>query len=423
MSTKQARVLMVAQPSVGHVTGLLTVGRRLLALGADVRFALPSTTLPLGKIPLLPSMLATALAFPETVTRAGMRFVPMPARLEMMAYAAVMPFTSGLSEMRLAARMLTAALVPTVRYLEAVLEREPADVVVSDFGVLATYLAGERLGVPVVTFFHAGLPFPSAGVYPYTGGEEFSRAIDVRLHQAREALGLPRIPPGFFDTPYSRDLNLLATTPTMEGRADEAYPRTHWVGACVDGRVEEDDFPFEKLRPDALKVYVSLGTVFNTHPERFRTLIAGLVGPGVQLVVNAGASFEALQPLQSSDVLVFRRVPQVRLLRAVDCIVSHGGNNTVNEALSAGVPLLVLPIGGEQEANAKRVERLGAGIALHRDTLTPTSVRSAFEKLRASPSYKQHAERIAKSTEGLNGAAEAARLILELVEQRRHEQA
>jgi UDP:flavonoid glycosyltransferase YjiC (YdhE family) len=111
------------------------------------------------------------------------------------------------------------------------------------------------------------------------------------------------------------------------------------------------------------------------------------------------------------------------LLRAVDCIVSHGGNNTVNEALSAGVPLLVLPIGGEQEANAKRVERLGAGIALHRDTLTPTSVRSAFEKLRASPSYKQHAERIAKSTEGLNGAAEAARLILELVEQRRHEQA
>ena len=64
---------MVAQPSVGHVTGLLTVGRRLLALGADVRFALPSTTLPLAKLPLLPSMLATALAIPQSVTRRASR--------------------------------------------------------------------------------------------------------------------------------------------------------------------------------------------------------------------------------------------------------------------------------------------------------------------------------------------------------------
>ena len=137
--------------------------------------------------------------------------------------------------------------------------------------------------------------------------------------------------------------------------------------------------------------------------DGFRALVRGLVGPGVQLVVSAGASFDALASLAGDDVLIFRRVPQLAVLRAVDVVVSHGGNNTVNETLMAGRPLLVLPIGGEQEANARRVEAIGAGISLARADLSADTVRAAFARLRGTPSYRERADAIGKAVGGMNG--------------------
>ena len=70
--------------------------------------------------------------------------------------------------------------------------------------------------------------------------------------------------------------------------------------------------------------------------------------------------------------------------------------------------------GGEQEANAKRVERIGAGIALDRARLTPEHVRAAFARLRGDDGFKARATDIATATAGTRGAETAARLIREL---------
>ncbi len=409
-------MLIVAHPSVGHMTALLNVGERLREAGADVRFA--TTTMQLPAIPL-PSMLTTAMAMPKKIEAAGLRFVPLRPALPMLAYGALMPMTSGASEMRLAGRMMSAGIPSLVRQLEAELDASPADVIIADFAFLAAWLTAERRSIPFIAFFHAGLPFPIAGHYPYTAGEQLARTIDARVEVLRRKLGLPPITARVFDAPYSQDLNFLATTPALEGRTGD-YPRTHWLGPCIDGRSETRDFPFDQLQAEATKVYVSLGTVFNSHPDRFRALISGLSQPGVQLVVSAGASHDALQPLASPSVLILRWVPQLAVLAAVDYVVSHGGNNTVNETLAAGRPLLVLPIGGEQEANARRVERIAAGIALDRNNLTPAAVREAFARLRADEMYKVNASTIKKSMTGLAGSAEAARLTLALVDERRH---
>jgi MGT family glycosyltransferase len=409
-------VLIGAHPTVGHGTGLITIGRTLQDLGADVRFGMSWKNLP--KVPL-PAMVTTALSLRAMIEQARLRFVPLPVDLRMLAYAMLMPRTSGARELRLAARMMTTGVAHLVDRLERELDASPADVIVADFGFLAGWLVAERRRLPLVTFFHSGLPFLHDGEHPFTGGAEFSRAVDRRVGDIRKGLGLPPVAPGLLDSPYSPDLNLLATTPALEGRDAEFGQNTHWLGPCVDGRVETAPFDFARLRPEATKVYLSLGTVFNGHPSRFRALIEGLEGPGIQIVVSAGASYGALAAMASSDLLICARVPQLAVLDAVDFVVSHGGNNTVNETLLAGRPLLVVPIGGEQEANASRVERLGAGIALDRKKLTPTVVRAAFERLRSTPSHRQRAEAIAAaaSTQG-RGAAEAARLIIQLAARR-----
>ncbi|WP_268254297.1 glycosyltransferase, partial [Streptomyces capoamus] len=60
-------------------------------------------------------------------------------------------------------------------------------------------------------------------------------------------------------------------------------------------------------------------------------------------------------------VHVTERVPQPLLLEAADLFVTHGGFNSIREAMRTGTPLAVLPHFGDQHANAERVEELGFG--------------------------------------------------------------
>jgi len=117
---------MAAHPTVGHVNGLITIGRQLLTSGADVRFAMSWRQPP--KLPM-PSLISTALSLRANVEQARLRFVPLPADPMMLALAVALPWTSGARELRLAARLMTSGVTDAIAHLEAELDREPADVI------------------------------------------------------------------------------------------------------------------------------------------------------------------------------------------------------------------------------------------------------------------------------------------------------
>jgi UDP:flavonoid glycosyltransferase YjiC (YdhE family) len=66
----------------------------------------------------------------------------------------------------------------------------------------------------------------------------------------------------------------------------------------------------------------------------------------------------------------FDYVPLSRVLPRAAALVSHGGIGTVSQALAAGVPQLVMPLGFDQFDNAARLGRLGVAA-----TLTPRAFR------------------------------------------------
>jgi UDP:flavonoid glycosyltransferase YjiC (YdhE family) len=69
-----------------------------------------------------------------------------------------------------------------------------------------------------------------------------------------------------------------------------------------------------------------------------------------------------------AGVSAHARVDQLAVLRRADLFITHGGFNSVQEGLVAGVPLLVFPQMQEQVLNADRVSELGAGLRLRRAT-------------------------------------------------------
>jgi UDP:flavonoid glycosyltransferase YjiC (YdhE family) len=60
-------------------------------------------------------------------------------------------------------------------------------------------------------------------------------------------------------------------------------------------------------------------------------------------------------------------------------VIHHGGIGTISQALTAGVPQLVVPFAFDQWGNAKQLEKLGVGYLIPHQTLSEKSLSSALK--------------------------------------------
>jgi zeaxanthin glucosyltransferase len=118
-----------------------------------------------------------------------------------------------------------------------------------------------------------------------------------------------------------------------------------------------------------------------------------------------------LVPDPPGNVLVVPSLPMLALLPRVDAVISHGGMNTVSEALAHGLPLVIAPIRHDQPVVASQVARAGAAIRVPFSRVRPDQLREALVTVLDDPSYRRAAERIRDSFTAAGGApAAAARL-------------
>jgi UDP:flavonoid glycosyltransferase YjiC (YdhE family) len=142
-------------------------------------------------------------------------------------------------------------------------------------------------------------------------------------------------------------------------------------------------------------VYVTMGTVWNRDLDLFRRVIDALRDEPVGLVVTVGQQNDpdALGP-QPDDVVVRRYLPQAELLPYCHAVVTHGGAGTTLGALGHGLPLLVLPQGADQYANADAIVEAGAGLCHGRDETTIPAIRDSVRSLLDNPDYRRAAKRV-----------------------------
>lgn len=386
---------MAAHPTVGHTQALRAIGRELRARGDEVHFAVTVMPSLPAWVPV-PAPMRSAADVARGVVADGFTRVPLPKRLATGWAAHNVARSRGYDELDWALRLFTADAQADARVMVRHLERWPADVVVADCFHYGAWLAAEVRRVPLVAVFHSGLPFPAPGAPPFgspLGGRgrdaesarrlsALSARVDVTLGDARRALGLPAIAPGVLERPYATALNVLTTFEAFElprpSLAAQAAGPVLWAGPCLGSRRPQVEFPWGEVEGARPLVYVSLGTVFNDQPEVYRVLLAGVHAAGARAVVAAGASLEAVRRVARAGDVVVRFAPQVELLPHVDAAIVHGGNNSTNEVLRAGKPLLSVPFGAEQRANARRAVGLGVARALEVDTLAAGEVAEAL---------------------------------------------
>ncbi len=176
----------------------------------------------------------------------------------------------------------------------------------------------------------------------------------------------------------------------------------------------ERAFPWDRLSKGK-RILASLGTLNAERGDRFFAALAeGLGGdPALQVIVVSPR--DEVNGAPWPDNFIQRPwVPQLELLPHLDAVISHGGHNTVCEALSEGLPLVVAPIKDDQPVIAQQVVDAGCGLRLSFTRPRPALLAEAVRRVLDEPAFAEAAEVVRASFLAAGGAPEAARLLEEL---------
>jgi UDP:flavonoid glycosyltransferase YjiC (YdhE family) len=274
------------------------------------------------------------------------------------------------------------------------------DLVVSDVITAGGGMAAELLEIPWIELDPHPLYLPSKGLPPIGSGlapgtgvrgrlrDAVMRALTARSVRAgmreratvRVAIGLPARDPG----PLRR---LIATLPALE------VPRPDWPAeAVVVGPLHFE--PTDRV----LAIPSGSGPVIVVAPSTALTgttglaeLALGCLTPGATL---PSGSRLVVSRLDGTDLTVppWATVglgSQAELLKHTDLVICGGGHGMVAKTLLAGVPLVVVPGGGDQWEMANRVVRQGSARLIR--PLTAEALVDAVGEVLSSPRYREAA--------------------------------
>ena len=285
----------------------------------------------------------------------------------------------------------------------AIAEFRP-DIIVTDPMIYAAAIAAHTTGIPWVAL--------SNSLNPVLDDSVQSDLLDTVAWLATERTALFA---RHGITVTFRGCDMLSPTLTVAFTTREfigrEVPGVALVGPSIPPAVrgDETDFPWDQLREDRAVIYLSFGSQIYHQPEIFRLAMAATRELGVQLVIVANHLHGALGDLPA-HVLTCHYAPQLALLPRVNVCITHGGANSVMEALHFGVPLLISPVCNDQFHQAHFLARSGAGLVLDLRTAAVGELQTAIQRLLVDADIRAAVKRIATSYQ-TDGAARAADLI------------
>lgn len=363
------RVAVVAGPDPGHAFPAIALCLKFAAVGHD-------------------PVLLTGTRWLDQARSAGVESVEL---LGLQPRAGDDDLDSG-TKIHQRAAYMAAANVDQLRELSP-------DLIVSDVITACGGMAGELLGVPWVELNPHPLYLPSKALPPLGSGlapgvglrgrlrdvlmrKLTQKSINEGLSQrsrARASIGLSAKDPG----PFRR---LIATLPALE------VPRPDWPDeAVLVGPLhwEPTDVVLQPPSGSGPVVVIAPSTAFTGAEGMTELALRALESVGARVVVSA--LDPAASGLPSWAVAGLAR--QDLLLAGADLAICGGGHGFLSKALLAGVPLVVVPGGGDQWELANRVVRQGSAELVR--PLNRDSLAGAVGRVLGDQRYTEAARRAA----------------------------
>ncbi|WP_342613217.1 nucleotide disphospho-sugar-binding domain-containing protein [Burkholderia ambifaria] len=324
--------------------------------------------------------------------------------------------------------------------LQAVLRHFAADVILTESGFLGILplLLGARERRPRVvicgTYF---LTWERDDGAPYLGGWRpastqaqraqyaglardhdrlFEQPLIARADELMKNLGARSLRRGVFESAIElADAYLQPSVPSFEFPRASLPASVRFIGGLP---ITPNLHPLPAWAADLdgrkKVVHVTQGTVAN---KDFGMLLAPTLAalgddPDVLVVaITGGRPLDTIPGTMPPNARVASFLPYEWLLPKVDVFVTNGGNGSVNQALTFGVPLVTAGLSEDKADVNARVAWSGVGIDLATGHPTPDALRNAIRTVLANPGYRMEAARKAREFAAIDTRAEIIRAV------------
>jgi UDP:flavonoid glycosyltransferase YjiC (YdhE family) len=284
--------------------------------------------------------------------------------------AALMMATAAGPEIALDVRDVVAELRPKLMIVDCML---PAGIA-----------AGESTGTPTASLVHFAYGLARMQMVRGSGAWTTDRA---QLNITRSRLGLRPATDDLAAWEGSAEL-LLVTVPkwfdlVMDYPANVVHAGPLGVTrARLEARTADG-------RPLVLLSFST--TVMQGQVDLIQRVCDAIAGLAVDAVITLGPAVSAEEIRASHNIETIPYADHDQLLPRCDAVITHGGLGTTLRALAHGKPLLLLPLGRDQQFNAGRVVEYGAGLRIAVES-SPQVIASTLLELLAQPQFGEAAD-------------------------------
>lgn len=306
------------------------------------------------------------------------------------------------------------------------IEQLGVDAIIGDQLEPAAGLLARAFGVPLVSLACAlpinrapGVPLPfldwpydpsPRGIERVHWAERIGDYLSSRQHAViREWVEAAGLPPSLRSAEDCLgEVQIAQVVPGYDFPRPEPVP-FHAVGPLRRAEDDAGELPFTP-DPSRPLVFASFGTLQGGRAGLWRRLARAVHAAGAQLVIAHGGQLSASQAARSGADEVHAFLPYRAILRHADLCITHGGSNTVLDALACGVPLLVKPFAFDQKGNSARIvhHRLGERLV---STWRTGALAAQVHRLLSDPRPREAAAGIAAEIARAGGTRRAADIL------------
>ena len=307
----------------------------------------------------------------------------------------------------------------------AELEARPVDVFVTDQMIPATNIAAEKLALPRAAISPQiwmlptpGLPPIGIGLRPAAGPFGRMRDAGIRwvmtrlfdkalpaFNATRASHGLPPVG-STFEQMLRVDATYVLTSPAFDFTTKFMPKNVFYAGPVLDDPSWSGPWRSPWKPGDARPlVLVGLSSQYQKQTETLQRIVDALATLPVRALVTLGTALSPDEVRGTNNVVVVRSAPHAEVLRDASLLVTHGGHGTAMKGLAAGVPLLCVPMGRDQNDNAVRVVERSAGLSV-KPTSSVDVIRVSIERLLREPAFRDGARRLGAAIAGGDGCVD-----------------
>lgn len=295
-------------------------------------------------------------------------------------------------------------------------EKHRVDLLVCDSTLAGPAYISEMMNIPYVSF-QTTVPWPDS-LLPgkYLVNMRLRKNYRDKLNSIRRSFGLDDIQDEQRTrgdlAGLSKDLHLVMVFPELAGSEIEKMPSSGvFVGPCLSF--------FNKAKvtkPQGNTVVVCTSSM---NRIEYRTIINNYVravleslhvNPNYHIwVLNHEPEYEP----PSGNIKWFNEYPtHSKYFPVSDIIVTHGGCGTLQAAIHYGVPMLIIPLGGDHDLLADRCKKLGIAEIISPNEISVQKIGKVIDGMISSSFYHENAKKLAKKVHQYNPVQVAAQQII-----------